>query len=292
MTALELELVRRAIAESKEEAEEEAQPWLLPVQHFSPSALGMLLRCPEQYRQRYVLGRKERPTSNLTLGTAIHSAIIDHNLGQKIESHEDVPLKQLLEYYNDEGWPKAIERDGGAEEIVWRAPQDDTRLTGAQMVALYHGSVAPRVQPTEIEKEVTLEVGLPVPIHGRIDVVTAPAVIDVKSSARKVSTIKPAWRLQGGIYMLFENRHVDWHLVTSTKAPAVVTPLESEAMRQPYTREAVRSTLQMVDRLAWMANAFMGKYGHDHPWPMVGYATDACGWCGFQKYCAAWGNEA
>src|SRR3954463_13790861 len=88
------------------------------IRHFSPSSIRMLKVCPEQYRQRYILGKKERPGEALTLGSSVHAAMA-FNLEQKIESHEDLPEAEVLEYFHDQAWPAAIESDGGKDEIRW-----------------------------------------------------------------------------------------------------------------------------------------------------------------------------
>lgn len=280
----------RRLVDQTNRVKEQAPDWVLPVRHFSPSSLGMLMRCPEQYRQRYILGRKERPTSNLTLGTAAHNTI-EHNLIQKKQSHEDLPVREVVEYFNDEAWPKAIARDGGKDEIEWTRDPEEARKSGVRGAEIFHETVAPRIQPVSTEESVTFPVeGIPVPLFGKIDTTTVDRVIDYKTSSKKVNTLKPQWRLQGGIYMLFKNLSVDWMVITTAKEPSVVTPLESEGLLQPYSIEAVKSTMQIIDRLAWTANAFMSKYGADHAWPAFGYATDACGWCGYKKFCPAWGN--
>jgi hypothetical protein len=59
----------------------------LPVDHLSATQISMLNRCPEQYRQRYVLGKKERPGAALIVGGAFHEAIED-GLRNKISNGE------------------------------------------------------------------------------------------------------------------------------------------------------------------------------------------------------------
>jgi hypothetical protein len=54
----------------------------LPVDHLSATQISMLNRCPEQYRQRYVLGKKERPGAALIVGGAFHEAIEDDFAGR------------------------------------------------------------------------------------------------------------------------------------------------------------------------------------------------------------------
>lgn len=278
---------------------EEVTGWVIPtwIRHFSPSSLGMFQRCPEQYRQRYILGVKERPTSNLTLGTSIHNTF-EHNLIQKVESHTDLPTDEVVEYYLDKGWPDAIARDGGTDEIEWTRDENEARDVGAKMARVFHEQVSPRIQPVTTEEEFTLEWGGPRPLFGKIDCTTELDVHDWKTSSKKVNKMKPAWRLQGGIYMAAKQKPVSWDIVTSAKEPSVVTPFESEDLRQPYSIEAVKNTLFVVDRIVWAINEMHAKFSDDpqdpttsKPWPMLGFGGDsACGWCGYKKYCAAWGN--
>jgi len=300
MTSFDTEAFANAVRVDTSRRSEEVTGWALPhwVRHFSPPSLGMFQRCPEQYRQRYILGIKERPTSNLTLGTASHSAI-EHNLIQKIDSHTDLPATEVVEYFYDEAWPKAIARDGGSDEIEWTREEDDARATGAKMTNVFHEQVAPRIQPISTEEEFSIEWGGPRPLFGKIDCTTELDVHDWKTSSKKVTKMKPAWRLQGGIYMAAKQKPVSWDIITSAKEPTVVTPFESEDLRQQYSIEAVKTTLMIVDRLVWAINEMHSKYSGDpqdpttsKPWPMMGYGGDsACGWCGFKKYCAAWGNH-
>jgi hypothetical protein len=57
----------------------------LPVDHLSATQISMLNSCPEQYRQRYVLGKKERPGAALIVGGAFHEAIEDDFLQDSYE---------------------------------------------------------------------------------------------------------------------------------------------------------------------------------------------------------------
>ena len=271
------------------QASGEEPTWLLPVAHLSPSSLGMLQRCPEQYRQRYMLGRKERPQVSMVMGSAAHSTF-ERNYQQKIESHVDLPLREIVDFFDDEAWPSTIEDDGGVDNIVWHSrSHDDARTTGRMMITAYHESVAVRVQPTAVEKEYRLEVdGLAVPLVGKLDVETDGPSIDVKTSSRRTTTLKPSWWLQGWIYSLFTQKHIDWHVITSVRHPETITPLESGALRQYTSPEIRENTIDTVKRLASMANALYVKFGPDEPWPTTGIAHGVCSWCGFRPNCPAW----
>jgi len=113
--------------------EDWTQPEWLGFHHFSATSLGMLSRCPEQFRQRYVLHRKERPGSALVVGSAFHDAL-KLNYQQKVKSFEDMKLSDVVQYLQDEAWPNCVEADGGVEEIVWR--DDDDSPTVAAFVEL------------------------------------------------------------------------------------------------------------------------------------------------------------
>src|SRR4051812_9430507 len=75
----------------------------LPVDHVSASFFGMGFRCPEQSRQRYVLGKKERPAEAPVMGTAVHAAL-ELNFLQKIDTHVDLELVDLIAWYMDKGF--------------------------------------------------------------------------------------------------------------------------------------------------------------------------------------------
>lgn len=264
------------------------EPWLLPVAHLSASQLNMLQRCPRQYQCRYVLGLKEAPGAAKVLGSAFHGAQ-EHNWRQKIETHEDVPVAEVVEFFHDKAWPDAVEGAGGEAEIKWDGAPEETRATGAAMTAVYREAVAPRVQPTAVERELRLDIGLPVPLLGYIDVETAGPTIDTKTSRAKRTTPKADWRLQGRVYRLLRPAPVDWHVITKAKVPTVWTPLEAAPLHEPYSELEAQLTREHVLQLAALANHYMSVYGPDDPWPATGLAHDwACDWCAYRSSCPVW----
>lgn len=269
----------------------EARPWLLPIEHWSASSLNMLARCPRQWQQRYVQGRKEAPGAARVLGSAFHDAV-GFNFTKKIESGEDLSLAVVREVFNDLSWPKAIHDAGGSDEIAWDEGRtvDEQRALGELMVDAYHQNVAPRVEPVAVEHEFLVPlVGLPVPIKGFIDVIQVEGrpIIDMKSSKAKRTTLKPDWRLQGRLYQLERPGAVDWHVVTKAKTPTTWTGLEEPGLMQAL--ENVRETRMFVIALSNMANTLMSVHGPDEDWPQFGVLHDwACGWCAYKGDCPAW----
>jgi len=265
-------------------------PWVLPVEHLSASSLGMLQRCPEQFRQRYILGRKMRPGVGLVLGSACHTTT-GHNFAQKVTSGVDVPVTEMEQFFSDQAWPAAVSDNGGVDEILWKERSaDQTRAVGEGMISLYHGQVSPRIQPEAIETKFSIALPLvPVPVIGYVDLLVKDGpVVDLKTSSKRVKSVQGKWETQNRLYKLFTGRAADWHILASTKTPSVTTPLEEPALRSEHSSDQDVETIRNVQRLAWLANALLTKFGPDDPWPTTGVFNEHCGWCGFRPVCTAW----
>lgn len=258
--------------------------WDLPAAHVSPSSLNMALRCLEQYRQRYVLGRKEPPAGVLTLGTANHLTY-EWAFQHVLDAKDLPPVKTTVEFFQDEAWPKAVERDGGRDEIVWKdKDHDESRRVGALMVETYRTEVAPNVRPLKLEEDFSLRLeGVPVPVVGKIDVVQEGPLplIDVKTSGKAVNALKPGWVLQGRIYQLQVPNPVEWQVVTSAKTP------KTSLIPQPWTENGATETRLEIARIVRTLQMLHSTLGPDEPWPATGIASGACGWCGYYSQCHA-----
>lgn len=272
--------------------EREPIPFNLPIQHWSPSSLGMLQRCPRAWQERYIHGRKERPAEAPLIGTAVHKAV-EMNFGQKIESHEDIPLPQLLDYYGDT-FPTVVEleQQKSGDEVKWDTDPDKAQARGKSMLAGYQHQVAQRIQPLAVETFISIDLGLGVPIEGRFDVEREQSVIDLKSGKKASYKPSESWKIQAVVYGAARNKPVEFHSVSasaSTNKVTVVTPLEAEAMLvQPSAGEREQS-LETLKALAALGTFYMAEYGPDEPWPTLGvWHSWACSYCGFRKDCPAW----
>jgi PD-(D/E)XK nuclease superfamily len=265
--------------------------WKLPVDHFSPTSLNMLQACPRQYQQRYIRGRKEAPAQARALGNAVHDALA-FNFRCKLHTEHDMEPGHLVEYYDDNAWPKMLERYGGVSEIRWDAHPNDVRTLGRQMVTAYM-PVAKRIIPEHVETEVKAQVpGVPVPIIGYVDLQQADGkpVIDWKTSKIAQKSLKPEWRLQGRIYSLATDRPVDWHVITKGKLPAVYTALECPDLYQQHNEKTKRASERLIQDLVGLANHYYSKFGPDDDWPMLGVGhLWRCGkYCAYTEDCPAW----
>lgn len=274
------------------------EPWLDGyIHHFSASSLRLLKVCPEAYRQRYILGKKERPGEALTLGSATHAAMA-FNLEQKIESREDRPVKEVLEFFHDLAWPKAIESDGGVDEIRWDKEPDEARRDGERMTIAYHANVAPRVQPvSKPEQRITLHVeGVPVPFIGYLDVEEEADVIDLKTGKAVQRKPDANWRMQGAVYSLATKKPTHFHSLSRAKTPSIATPLTDPEMAIPYRADIAAVTTTILLDYSKQVEYFMHTYGPSDTWPTSGIFMDykggaACRFCGFRKNCSAWAWE-
>ena len=267
--------------------------WDLPVDHLSPSSFAMAQRCPYQWQQRYIHGRKERPGEAPVMGTAVHAAL-ERNFAQKILTRTDLNLTDLLTWYMDAGWPETVhaEQEKAGEEIAWDTGPEETRKRGYSIVGVYHDIVAPRIQPLRVETRIEVDFGLPVPIVGRFDLERESSTVDFKTGKQKQSKPKEDWRIQAAVYGEATSKPVEFHSLSAspkTNAVQIVTPLESEALLVNPTsveREEMKRTLRAI---AAELNLYWQMFGPDEPWPTKGrFHQWACDYCGYRAGCPAW----
>lgn len=291
------------------------EQWPSRIKHLSATSIAMFRRCPEQFRHRYILGEKERPGEGLVIGSMFHEAL-EFNYAQKIESHTDRPVAEVIQYLQDEAVPKVLEENGGADEIAWDS-QDPAkgvalaRTDSERILSKYHSDVVSRIQPISLEEKLILAPpSLPVPLIGYIDVKAghevqmdttstwvADRIIDTKTGKQSASKLKPSWMLQATLYGAMTGLPVEYHSISRAKTPKITTALESDEMVfQPSdvkTANVIKSASQIAKMIAWM----YGTYGPDETWPTMGRFADysmsfsPCGMCGWRKVCPAMEGE-
>jgi hypothetical protein len=261
--------------------------------HLSASSIRMLATCPEQFRRVYLKGERQRPGAALVWGSADHYAH-EQNFSQKIESHTDISSDDVKLAFA-EGFDRKVADEGGEDEVDWGDDKvGELKDRGVKLAAAYHEQVSPRVQPTAVEKSVSLDLpGLIVPVIGRTDVETAGYVIEGKTSSSRKSKPEPQWRLQGTLYQLATGLPIEWHVKAKTKTPAVYTPKEEPGLRLVASQRLIDTTVERARRLVATMLAFHEVYGPDEPWPTG--APDygwACDYCGFRPDCVWWKDDA
>jgi hypothetical protein len=276
---------------------EAKEPWLLKsyVKQLSATSLNMGARCPRQFQERYIHGKKRPPDGAMTLGSAEWGSHVI-NYAQKTKSGRDLSEPDLEQAYGT-SWDEAVEEAGGYSEIDWK-DEDWVKIQGKGlgMAQLYHREVSPRVWPAHVEKKVEFEVpGVPIEFVSYLDAITRDPEtgtlaysLEHKTTARKVTAPKPNWRIQGSLYVASTTLPLQWHAVTSTKEPQLCTPLDYPELNLEPSPTLRSQAFAQARAIAEMLNHFLVVHGPDEPWPATGINSDACGWCGYKSNCPAW----
>ena len=265
--------------------------------HLSASSIGMLYRCPRQFRHRYLLGEKERPGESIVIGSFFHETL-NWNYAQKVESHVDQPLADAVQYLQDVAVPKVLEESGGEGWVKWdpgssldNARGDAHRITGA-----YYHTVVPRIQPVKTEERFEIQIpGVEVPVIGYIDIEDEHRVLDTKTGKQVSRKIKPSWQLQGRLYSFAAQKPTEFHSVSRARTPSICTALESDEMTVPVpTPEQATNTAKLVNTAADLLRYFLTVHGVEEEWPTWGAIPDfsrtlyPCDFCGWRTGCPAW----
>ncbi len=272
------------------------------LQHVSASSINMALRCEEQFRQVYVLGKRQPPNLAMLAGRADHKAI-EVSMLQKIDSGRDLPVQDVRNTFL-EALEGAVSDSGGINEVDQGSDDYDLiRRSGQDVVAGYHRLVSPTIQPVEVEKEFRHQLeGLPVEILGYVDLLalTNPApsasffadddmqtyhrIIDRKRSKRASREPSVDWKLQAGIYQLEYPFDHHWHVSVTKKTPEYQTEFVQKPIERKITERRVRDAVTKIGFL-------YQRYGPDEEWPVTGKSHAwACSYCGFRDTCWGWAN--
>jgi len=226
------------------------------IEHLSYSSIQLFLTCPAAWRFRYV-EKVQTPTSTaLVFGSAWHETVEAYVGARALGQEAD--LLGLWQHH----WQATLERqtapvDWGAETPEQHYNEGVRLLSNAEVTAALDG-IVPKVEGDApiIEKRVELHVpGVPVPVIGYIDIITADGVPgDFKTSARAWSADKAANELQPVYYLAALNqagiptpgmkfRHF---VVTKTKKP------QFQVLETAHKPEALLFLYQMIAKV-WTA---------------------------------------
>lgn len=246
--------------------------------HVSKTQLEMLAKCPAQYEQRYVLGRKRPPGVALVLGSSVHEGA-EADLRSKMEHGELLDEEAVTEYAAD-----ALKRRWKEEEPVRGEDDPDEGEAVDEVVsltAIHHRELAPLINPVAVEEIRLLETSLSHDIMMVVDVREADAIRDLKTKGKAPPADEAKTSIQGQLETLEAKVagrgalpfKLDF-LVRGKKKPLaqVYTPTEDDH----------RSVLTRVERSVALINA--GAF----PPAMPGSWWCSAKWCGWWSDCA-WG---
>lgn len=261
-------------------------PSIFP-ERLSPSSIALASSCPEKFRRRYLLGERERWGGAALVGLAVHRAV-EETFRHKLEHGELMGLDETMEVAAQAFDDKTVEAE--KDGIDWgdvkpgAAKDQSVRLTSA-----YRTVAAPRVNPVAVEQWVDVSLpGLP-DLTGRVDVVADTGILDVKTTARRMTVPKGDWRLKGMVYVLLTGQPVTWHVAVKKQHPEILTPAEAPGLMVPATDMVKRVAEARVRSTAAQLVGFLDRYGPEDRWPTNAPEHDwLCGYCSFRETCEWW----
>ena len=159
--------------------------------HISASQLGMMGRCPEQYRRRYLENEIIPPGISMARGVGVHQGA-KVNFKQKKDSHEDLPEQDIIDA-SVAGYEAILKRGiqltEDEESRGYDAVVGETKDTVVGLAHLFAGEVAPQYQPVYVEERHRIVV--PNATHDLVAIMDLAdefgRVVDLKTSGKSKS---------------------------------------------------------------------------------------------------------
>lgn len=240
------------------------------IRRLSASSLNTYLRCPQQWKLKYVDRLPEEPKPFLNLGSAVHAALETFYDGRLTKPP---PLEEVLTAFEEEFDPDAYQTEEERER---------RHRNGLEMVRAYYEKHAEDFEPAfDTEKRLSFEVG-GVPFTGfvdRLDKVDGDKlrVVDYKTGRavdlERVRTDRQLTLYQLGVEQMFGMEVASLALYHVNSQTLLEAPRHNEE-----TVEALKNTAQEVARNI-QNERFEPDPGH------------YCQWCDFQPYCPAFADE-
>lgn len=276
--------------------------WPLPLKNLSATSLSTFSRCAEQWRRTYLQGERYIPSASSVVGNAAHGAA-ETNYSQKIDTGDDLSTSDVEIAFAD-SFDREVERNGGASEIDWAMKVGKERLIlrpgeakdkGVPVVRSYHTGVANRIQPVRTEEWFRISIGkVPVPIIGKMDLITGTQKTDIKFGAVAKKFPEVMWRIQGLVYLMvgetdtlsgISHLPFSWHTGSwgsERYGPKIYTPDESPELSMTRTENTAIVAERHISALSETMVAYYTRYGPDEPWPTTALTHSwACNACSF-----------
>jgi len=243
--------------------------------HISATQMKMYLRCPLQFKYRYVDGLKIPPTSALTLGKSIHSAL-EANYKQKIGTKIDLSTEQVLDVFSDK-WETEVKETTFEEGEKPGAVKDD----GIKLVSTYHKQISPTIVPKFVEKDFELPFeNVDYTLKGYIDLIdTKDVIIDHKTTKRSMSQEDVGSDLQLSCYALAyrsilgeQEKELRFDVMVRTKTPKI------QQIVTTRTQEDINRFLKILGHISKAI-----KSGAFYP-----NKNFMCNMCGYGHLCRKW----
>ena len=258
---------------------------------LSPSSVGMGLRCGEQFRRRYIMGEVIPPGVSAGRGRGFHKAV-EVNFRHKILSGSDLPVSDLTDAARDafvhafrNGVHMARHEVSSRVGILNEMLNQTVRLT-----EVFRKDLAPKIQPEKVEIKLKADVGLSVPMVGRLDFTQAGHKLDdLKTAGRSWPKNKGSKELQPPFYAYLYGRNYGVFPRTFGYHILVYTPtgqIKKQRFNVRVDRKSIGAAMAKAGAVYRMAEAGMFPPADPGSW--------VCDekWCGYWHTCPYVGNGA
>lgn len=243
--------------------------------HLSVSQVKTYLICPLKYFYRYIQRLPAPKSPELSLGIAVHSALAV-NFTQKIRSGEDLPLSVVTDAFSD-AWKAEV------PEIDFRAGEKSGKIQdeGIRIVGNFHATVAPTVQPKEVEERFELAFeNVPYTFVGRKDLVDInDRIRDYKVTKRAPTPAQVAQDIQLTAYSL-AHRLTHPGPESGLQLDVMVRTKQPKVLHLPATRTP-KDHARFLKLLGHVAKGIQAALFYPNP-------NFTCPSCPFRKQCDAW----
>lgn len=164
----------------------------IPDDHLSASRVNTFNRCGMQYYFRHCEALVSPPSGALSLGSSFHVGV-EHNYHQKIDSHEDLPVAEVLDAFS-------TDFDERKHETAWWEGEKPEQFKdqGIGLLQTYQGEIAAKVQPGSVERQFEIPFdNKDWTFTGRIDLVdNQDVIVETKTIGRTPPGPQPDHKFQ------------------------------------------------------------------------------------------------
>lgn len=193
------------------------------------SAVDMWLRCGEQYRRRYVEGKRSPPGIALVEGTSHHKSMEEDNLSKR-DKGKALPARQLTEIFETTMTSELAKAEQQCAEhkmkLDWEGEDKQRLLNRAKLLHVdYAGKWSHKFEPVLVEQPFTKTVkvdGTEFVLYGQTDLGTKTHILDYKTSSKAKSQRDVDENMQLKLYSwAFDRKQVGIIALVKTATPYV-----------------------------------------------------------------------
>jgi len=241
--------------------------------HYSASQINQFMRCPSQWKYRYIDGLKLPPSSAMVQGISYHKGL-ETNFVQKIETHEDLPKEDVKDAFATSFDAEIKEVEFNEEETSEGIDKVKGELkdVGMKLIDKASTDLFPLIQPVAVEKKIDIEFeNVDYTLTGIIDLIDDKGIIHEEKTAAKSPSkdkegnyiIDQGYLVQGAIYCLGTSiNRISYDYAIKTRDPKIIT-IEHETSDEEkafvlsllgQVDHAIKSEAFYPNRSSWMCS--------------------------------------